>query len=78
MAAGVWTFPQALQKAGYLTALIGKNHFKAHSDAASPRDRTLERQRRELETLGFEYIHAITGKVSAASQSLCRGPGSVS
>lgn len=67
MAAGIWTFPQALQKAGYRTALVGKNHFKPHSEAASVRERTAEGQRRELESLGFEYIHAITGKVAAAS-----------
>jgi arylsulfatase A-like enzyme len=69
---GVWTFPQALQRAGYLTALIGKNHFKPPS-GVRPRDRTLADARRELEGLGFEHIHAIAGKVSAATAAFVPG-----
>lgn len=72
MTAGVWTFPQALQRAGYRTALVGKNHFKPHSSVSS-KDRTTGNSIAELRTLGFAHVHAITGKVAAATGKL--GPG---
>jgi arylsulfatase A-like enzyme len=68
MDAGVWTFPLALQRSGYSTALIGKNHFRPNSEyvgeiAYKPYDLQI----RDLNTLGFEYIHAIGGKVISAT-----------
>lgn len=66
MAAGIWTFPQALRRAGYRTALVGKNHFKPQSEVAV-RDRTTQIETAELRTLGFDYVHAMRGKVAAAT-----------
>lgn len=70
MPAGIWTFPQALQQAGYSTAMIGKNHFKPPTEFTErinlkPYDLILE----ETRALGFDYLHSIAGKVSAASPS---------
>lgn len=52
MRAGVWTMPAALARAGYATALVGKNHFLPHFDG-SPRDLTYEQSLEQLRTLGF-------------------------
>lgn len=72
MAEGVWTFPRALQRAGYHTALIGKNHFKPHA-ATRANERTAEGHEEQLAELGFDFIHAINGKVTAAKGR--GGPG---
>lgn len=72
MAADAWTIALALRRAGYTTALVGKSHFKPHSDVAV-RDRTAELTTAQLNRLGFDYVHAVAGKVSAATSKL--GPG---
>lgn len=66
MVADVRTFPQALQRAGYVTALIGKNHFKPNT--AVP-DASLDKPRqmfiRELQSLGFDHVDPMRGKVTS-------------
>lgn len=74
MAPAAWTFPDALRRAGYATALVGKNHFKPHSSfAGKPTQKPYGETARELQALGFDRVHAISGKVSAASKKT--GPG---
>ena len=68
----VWTFPAALQRAGYLTALVGKNHFKPAS-TIHPRDITLKQQVDQTRSLGFEHVHAVAGKVVAATGKFVPG-----
>ncbi len=63
---GIWTFPQALLRTGYHTALVGKNHFKPYS-TVSMRDRTAAMAADEMRSLGFEYLFSTTGKVAAAT-----------
>lgn len=64
----LWTFPAALQRAGYTTALVGKNHFKPHSEyTGRPADKPYELQLRETHALGFDHVHSISGKVSVAT-----------
>ncbi len=64
----LWTFPAALQRAGYHTALVGKNHFKPYSGYTG---RTPEKpyslQLQETHGLGFDHVHSISGKVSVAT-----------
>lgn len=65
---GIWTFPAALQRAGYLTALVGKNHFKPYAPNLDTRaGRSAEAMTAATRALGFEFVHSITGKVSAAA-----------
>lgn len=64
MAPGVWMFPQALRRAGYHTALVGKNHFKPHGSTEAG-ERTSDEQMEQLQGLGFDYIHALNRKISA-------------
>lgn len=68
---GVWTFPLALRRAGYATALIGKDHFKPASGgfAGTP----LEIRKQELYTIGFEYSFGMGGKVNVATQEYVPG-----
>ena len=68
MAAGVWSFPAALKRAGYFTALVGKNHFKPHSDAGAGQEAEPGASEEGAKTLGFEYVHSIGGKVVSASK----------
>lgn len=64
----LWTFPAALQRAGYRTALVGKNHFKPHSSySGRPADKPYELSLKETHELGFEHVHSISGKVSVAT-----------
>lgn len=68
MREGIWTFPAALGRAGYFTALVGKNHFKPHSQSTDrPAGRSSADTLADTRTLGFEYIHSVSGKVTAAS-----------
>jgi arylsulfatase len=64
MTESVWTFPAALRRAGYATALIGKNHLKPHSTyTGSPIRKPLADTIRELGAVGFEHAHPTVGKV---------------
>lgn len=65
MKAGVWTFPQALQRAGYDTALIGKDHFKPHTGHNANHPVDIKNQ--GLSSLGFDYVFVMDGKVTTMS-----------
>ena len=68
MPKGIWTLPGALQRAGYQTALIGKNHFKPPSPyTGRPGQKPAEMILQETRKLGFDYLHSVGGKVAAAS-----------
>jgi arylsulfatase A-like enzyme len=68
MKAGVWTFPAALQRAGYVTALVGKNHFKP---APLPPERRGGEDGKVASTraLGFDHVHSMGGKVAVGTPS---------
>ncbi|MCX7017191.1 MAG: sulfatase-like hydrolase/transferase [Candidatus Sumerlaeota bacterium] len=68
MAAGVWTFPAALQRAGYFTALVGKNHFKPHTDSDTAPGDEPGATAEAAKSLGFEHVHSIGGKVVSATK----------
>ncbi len=71
MPAGIWTFPSALQRAGYTTAMIGKNHFMPA--LVNPPSTTSSETESDLATstmaLGFDYVHSMAGKVNVAKRS---------
>ncbi len=75
MPAGVWTLPAALQRAGYTTALVGKNHFKPPSDyTGRPGQKPRELTVKETHALGFDFVHSVNGKVSVAAPVAGRRP----
>jgi arylsulfatase A-like enzyme len=51
---GVWTFPQALQRAGYYTAWVGKCHVRPGG-----KDKTLSMKNR----MGFDFVQQTLGRV---------------
>ncbi|MFA5689241.1 MAG: sulfatase-like hydrolase/transferase [Kiritimatiellales bacterium] len=71
LAAGVWTFPLALRRAGYTTALIGKDHFKPAKGGFS--GSPMEIRKQELQTIGFDYTFGMSGKVSVATAQYMPG-----
>jgi choline-sulfatase len=62
----IWTFPQALQQAGYHTGFIGKQHLPIR---AEKRDMTTPQFIQKLKTLGFESNWHTVGKQSAGTSS---------
>ncbi|MHC4990485.1 MAG: sulfatase family protein [Planctomycetota bacterium] len=61
MQRGIWTVPMALQRAGYSTALVGKNHFRPHTTNGR-----IHGTISEVKGLGFDSVHSIKGKLGAA------------
>ncbi len=72
MAEEVWTFPAALKRAGYATSMVGKHHFKPHGSTRS-QDRTPEDSLRDFQSLGFDSVDAMAGKVVAATGKMPPG-----
>ena len=58
-----WTFPKALKTAGIHTALVGKNHFRAHGFKVESDESIATKNAIIAKELGFEYILSTIGKV---------------
>ncbi len=56
---GIWTFPQALQRAGYYTSWVGKCHIRP-----AGKDRTAAMKK----LMGFNFVQQTAGRVVLASK----------
>lgn len=57
----VWTFPQELQKNGYYTAWIGKNHIRAYDGDVTGKS-AVERKDKALKGMGFDHVFQSLGR----------------
>lgn len=65
MAPGHWSFPAALRRAGYESALIGKDHVRVRR-AGRIEDQTDPAVRADFERFGFDEIRSFRGKLVSA------------
>jgi arylsulfatase A-like enzyme len=57
----VWAFPQELQKSGYYTAWIGKNHIRANDEGITGKT-GVERRDKALKKMGFDHVFQSLGR----------------
>ena len=62
-----WTLPGAMQRSGYRTALIGKNHFRSrpNDQVKDPKDFADPGLIAGWQSYGFDDVLAVNGKVAA-------------
>ncbi len=59
---GVWTFPKALQRAGYFTAWIGKCHIRPYIAEGKNKTEAM------AEEMGFDLVHQTLGRAVLCKQ----------
>jgi arylsulfatase A-like enzyme len=59
---GVWTFPQALQRAGYYTAWIGKCHIRPFIGEGSNKTEAMKTE------MGFDHVQQTVGRAVLCKQ----------